>query len=205
MRLLLCSIAICTVPMQHCCALTFRSPERLTASAIVSWSEMYQSEHEGALPKTWNDFKGILEEPIEETMRHSVPVKRYAFISPPITLPEPHSGELVAINRRAIYDTTLSQGILGLTVGLRGPGRYIIYRNPDRHLTFAWVAEDYVLGAFAAAATNLPDPDNEPERVWVKKARRSIYYWRAIYCVIPLLIAATFLWRRCVRLNIVES
>jgi hypothetical protein len=152
------------------------SPDGRTASAIARCIEKYGKEHEGALPKAWGDFGKPLIDQIEEGMRFSVPTKRYAFISPPISLPEPHHGELVAMNRSPIEDATLSFSIFELfTHGLRGPGRYFISRYPDGTCSYSWATEDYVQKTFAVAAARLPEPDNEPERKWVIEARRSIY------------------------------
>ena len=117
------------LPVANCIATIFLSPEIVTARAIASWIETYHQMHNGALPSRWSDFSGILEEPIEDVMRHAAPTKRYAFVSPPFRLPTPHEGNLVAINRSAIYDTTSD--------GLRGPGRYIVFRNDDKNLGLA--------------------------------------------------------------------
>ncbi len=188
----------------HSFATVITTAEGRTARAIATWTEEYQNNHAGALPKEWSDFGESRVGQMEEGMRHSAPTKRYAFISPPIILPQPQQGELVAMNRRAIEEVTYSMGILGgLGKGLRGPGRYIIYRSPEHELSCAWVTEDYVQQAFAAAAARLPVPDQEPERTWVIEARRSVYLRRFISGGVVLLIAV-LAWRRRVRHKHVE-
>jgi hypothetical protein len=173
------------------------SPEGITASMIASCIEKYGKEHEEALPHAWGDFGKPLKDQIEERMRFSAPTKRYAFISPPISLTAPHDGELVAMNRSPIEDTTLSFSIFDLFIhGLRGPGRYLICRYPDGRCSYSWATEDYVQKAFATATARLPEPDNEPERTWVIEARRSIYLWRGICAGVALLLV---LWWRHAR------
>src|SRR5688572_1915719 len=107
-------LSICGFPVANCIATTSITPESITARTIASWIDMYHQMHNGALPTQWSDFSGILEEPIEDVMRYAAPAKRYAFVSPPFRLPPPHESELVAINRSAIYDTTLNRDFWGL-------------------------------------------------------------------------------------------
>lgn len=170
----------------------------LTANAIARWSEIYSGQNGDKLPTGWNDFKGLFEEPLENIMRHSAPVKRYAFLNFPLllTTKEIGKGEVFAINRSDIYDTTLSAGLLGLRSGLKGPGRYVIYRT-DREERFEclWMSAGDVKTLFSSQNAQLPEPDHEPERVWVMKARKASYFRIAIYGALLCGAASLVLWK----------
>lgn len=174
--------------------LTYSTPEQSTARVIASWVDSYSRSHDGALPSSWQDLQNIVEVPVDDALRHTVPSRRYAFISPPLKLVPPLHGELVAINRSDIFDSTLSMSIIGITRGLKGPGRYMIYRTKEGDFSVSWVAADYVQDLFDQAKVALPMPDGEPERIWVKEARRAHLIWNIVWGIV-IAGLAWWLWR----------
>lgn len=188
-------VVICAAYAGPVHALTYSTPEGSTAAAIASWSKIYSLEHADALPTDWSDFRGILEEPLEHVMPHAAPVKRYAFLSPPIELAQPHFGELFAINRSDIFDSTLEYGFWGLHSGFKGPGRYAIYRTQKNEFLSVWVSADYVKSLFENNQRKLPAADNEPERVWVTRTRNAVVMQIAGYGAAICLLILFSLWK----------
>lgn len=173
---------------------TYSTPEQSTARVIASWVDSYSRSHDGALPSSWEDLQPMLDRPIHEIMEYAAPAKRYAFVSPPLPMSAPFHGELVAINRSDIFDTTLTSTIVGFSRGLRGPGRYAIFRTEEGDFAYVWMTSDYVRELFTRANVALPIPDGEPERIWVKKARRAHRIWNIVWGTV-IAGLAWWLWR----------
>ncbi len=158
---------------------------------------MYSGLRDGKLPADWNDFKGLLEEPLENIMPHAAPVKRYAFLSPPLPLNAKEMGiaEVFAINRSDIFDTNLTYDHLGSISKLKGPGRYVIYRTDKEKFGTLWMLADDVKTLFSSHRRQLPEPDSEPERIWVLRARKASYFRIAIYGALLCGAAWMVLWK----------
>lgn len=176
-----------------CFGLSYDTPEGCAADAVAIYSRMYSLEHGGKTPASWDDLRPMFTVPPEEVMSHSAPAKRYAFVAPPIPLLPPHQGDLIAINRSDIYDSTMYTGLFGREHGLKGPGRYMIMRTPNGEFERLWVKPDYVHQVFESASTQLPLVDTEPEGVWVTKARNEVFTRRVIYGALVVGILY-FLW-----------
>lgn len=185
---------ICTLLASKLYGLTYSTPEQIAARAIASWTEDYSKRHEGAVPRSWEDLQPLLDVPVNEVMGYAAPSKRYAFVTPPLELAAPLRGELVAMNRSDIFDSTLSTSVLGYSSGLNGPGRYVIYRATEGKFSFAWVTSEYVHALFSRANVMLPTPDNEPERIWVKKVRQAHQIWTVVFGALAAGLAC-WLWR----------
>lgn len=178
--------------------LTYITPEQVSARAIASWVDSYSKSHDGSLPRSWEDLQPMLDRPIHEIMEYAAPAKRYAFVSPPLPTSAPFHGELVAINRSDIFDSTRSSTIVGFSRGLRGPGRYAIFRTEEGDFAYVWMTSDYVRELFTRANVALPIPDGEPERIWVKKARRAHLIWNIVWGTVlgtVIVALAWWMWR----------
>jgi hypothetical protein len=190
--------AVCLLPMA--CDATERiqpSPEEVAARAIAAWTKMCVELNGGEVPGSWADFRSALKMSVDEILDTVVPTKRYAILMPPIRLTPPLQGELVAVNRSGIMDIVTPPNFPGVGPALKGPGRYVVYRDATGEFKPQWVTEDYITQAFAAADVPLPAPDSEPERAWVSNARQNLLEWRIGYGVMAVLaVVGVVLWRR---------
>lgn len=177
---------------------TVVTPEQSAAMAIASLVESYSRSHDGTSPRSWEDLQPMLTVPVHEWMPHVAPAKRYAFVSSPLRLAAPLHGELIAIHRSDIFDTTLEMTPVGFYTGLKGPGRNVIYRNEEGRYAKTWVTSSYVQDLFSRAGVALPEPDREPERIWVTKARRAAVIWKGIFGTVAgsvMGVLGWLLWR----------
>lgn len=177
---------------------TVVTPEQSAAMAIASLVESYSRSHDGTPPRSWEDLQPLLTVPVHEWMPHAAPAKRYAFVSSPLRLAAPLRGELIAIHRSDIFDTTLEMTPVGFYTGLKGPGRNVIYRNEEGRCAKAWVTSSYVQDLFSRAGVALPAPDREPERIWVTRARRAAVIWKGIFGTVlgsVIVVLGWGLWR----------
>ncbi|WP_038165269.1 hypothetical protein [Verrucomicrobium sp. BvORR106] len=173
---------------------TVVTPEQSAAMAIASLVESYSRSHDGTPPRSWEDLQPMLTVPVHEWMPYAAPAKRYAFVSSPLRLAAPLRGELIAIHRSDIFDTTLEMTLVGFYTGLKGPGRNVIYRNEEGRYLKDWVTSSYVQDLFSRAGVALPEPDREPERIWVTRARRAGMCWKAVL-VTAAGVLGWWLWR----------
>lgn len=177
---------------------TVVTPEQSAAMVIASMVESYSRNHDGTPPRSWEDLQPMLTVPVHEWMPHVAPAKRYAFVSSPLRMAAPLRGELIAIHRSDIFDTTLEMTLVGFYTGLKGPGRNVIYRDEEGRCAKAWVSSSYIQDLFTRANVALPIPDGEPERIWVKKARRAHLIWNIVWgTVLGTVIVglAWWMWR----------
>lgn len=176
-----------------CAAREQESMEAITAGAIAGWSRLC-AEKLGTLPETWPEYRSTLSMSLDNVLNTTQPTRRYALIRPLQRLLPPLQGELIAVNRSPIYDLVTPQGFLGLYNVIKGPGRYVIYKDDEGEYQYEWVNESYVQAVFAATRTPLPDPDDEPERPWVTQAREDMKQRRevAVGILIVGLLAGAF-------------
>ncbi len=149
--------------------------------------EDYQTRN-GVLANKWSDLEGFINRPLDEYFHYAPPNKRYTFVDGVGMLP-PLEGDMLLVARKAGYEITLSDGILPMETHLKGPGRYVIFRNSKGEFRAKWLDERDIVRTFAAAERALPIPDNEPEPSPIKKARQEILLRRSIYTaiiVVPL-------------------
>jgi hypothetical protein len=173
------------------------SPEEVAASAIAAWTRMCTEVNGGEIPGSWADYRAALKVSVDEILDIAAPTKRYAILMPTLKLIPPLQGDLLLVNRSAIHDIVTPPNFPGLSPVLKGPGRYVVYRDAKGEFKAQWVTEDYVAKVFAAANVPLPMPDSEPERAWVAEARRNLLLWRIGYGVMALLaVAGVMMWRR---------
>jgi hypothetical protein len=194
-------LAACLVPLTcRSEAIVAKSPEEATAGAIAEWTRMC-TEISGQVPGSWGEYRSILKVSVDEVFGNTLPTKRYAILPEPMPLTAPLDGQLLAMNRDPIYDVVPSGGFLGMGAGLKGPGRYLIYRTAAGKFSYAWITEDYVKTTFARAKTPLPDSDGEPEREWVIQARAGWMkiMWAAGSVALVVLLSAVILRRRPVK------
>lgn len=171
---LLLSLSCCPARVQE-------SQEAVTASAIAAWTRMCMEVNGGALPTTWPEYRETLKISLNDILGTTLPTRRYGVMNPTVPLIAPLQGQMVVVTRKPIEDLVIPPGFLGLSNVLKGPGRYIIFKDGSGQIQHQWVTEDYVVKTFAAAGIPLPDQDDEPERPWVTEARKSMYVKRGIY------------------------
>ncbi len=151
----------------------------------------------GEIPGSWADYRAALKMSVDEILDTGLPTKRYAVLMPTLKLIPPFQGDLVAMNRSAIQDIVTPPNFPGMSPVLKGPGRYVVYRDTKGDFKPQWVAEDYIVQVFAAAKTPMPTPDSEPERAWVAEARRNLLLWRSGYGVMAVfMVVGVLLWRQ---------
>jgi len=102
--------------------------------------------------------------------------------------------EVVAITRSPMQETTLKDTWVGRLTYLKGPGRYLLYRDSGKYLR-QWIDEPFFQQIWPSTGAMLPEPDNEGERPWVAKARASILTRRMIGGVISIAALAWFVLR----------
>ncbi len=169
-------------------ALTIITAEGGFARHVSRFAGFYAKDNEGRSPSSWLDIEKYCNAPIDATYCDITPTKRYAFLSQPLSLPQPYGGELVIITRRPFRDGThYTNWYGGISEGLRELGRYIIYRTSDGTFHSTYVDEAYVQKAFRGFESLLPEPDTEPlrKREWYAR-------WRSIiaWTVAALIVAA---------------
>lgn len=141
------------------------------AKAMASSCSLYERQHQGRLPTSWEHIAEVRSRhPLEETYRDISPRKRYAFLPQPLRLLPPHEGELVMITRRPFREFRLSWGLFSSQ--LREPGRYLIYRMPGGQFGTEYVSEEYVQALFRGHESLLPVPDAEPIRASEEQSER---------------------------------
>ena len=191
-------VVVCFVSLAPCLAERVQqSPEAVAVGAIAAWTQMCVEVSHGDVPGSWADYRAALKMSVDEILDTIKPTKRYAILLPPMRLSAPLQGDLIAVNRSGIMDIVTPPNFPGVGPVLKGPGRYVVFRDSAGEFKYQWVTEDYITSAFAAAKVTLPEPDSEPERPWVTKARQTLLKWRIGYGVIAVAaIMGVILWRR---------
>ncbi len=164
--------------------LSYSTAEGQIARTMAFCIEQYHQKY-GKLPTEWSELDEFMNRPMDEYFRYAPPSKRYAFV-PSFPLLPPIEGEIVAVTRKPTYEVTLSSGLFGLQTDLKGPGRFVIFRNAKGQFPSRWVNEEYIVRSFAEAKQALPTPDNEPEPKPISNARKEIYIRRSVYAVVIL-------------------
>jgi hypothetical protein len=158
------------------------------AAEACTAAGQFAAAHGGRSPSSWGDIEAYLTEPLDEVYTDLLPTKRYAFLTRPLQLPAPYTGDLIIVNRKPYRELTAEKTMLGTIQALTDPGRYIIYRTRDGGFHSAYVDETYIQTVFENSPDLLPTPDREPERSWEHAARRSsIVGWVApvaIFCLV---------------------
>jgi hypothetical protein len=167
LALLLLSLSCCPARVQQ-------SQEAVTAGAIAAWTRMCMEVNGGTLPTSWPEYRETLKISLNDILETTQPTRRYGVMNPPVPLIAPLQGQMVVVTRKPIEDLQIPSGFLGLGRVLKGPGRYIIYKDAGAKIHQQWVTEEYVIKTFAAANLPLPEQDDEPERPWVTEARRTM-------------------------------
>ena len=156
------------------------------AKEMASCFSLYESQHQGRLPTSWEHIAEVRTgSPLEVTYRDISPRKRYAFLPQPLPLLPPHEGELVMVTRRPFREFRLSWGLF--TSQLREPGRYLIYRMPGGGFASQYVSEEYVQALFRGHESLLPVPDAEPMRASEEQSERLELRNRALGIALLLL------------------
>jgi hypothetical protein len=134
------------------------------ARILKSLMEVHQVRFDGVLPKSWEELESGLDISAPShsgtTSRHLV--ERYLVLDPPVTLepaPVPRGdrgntalrevAEVLAMCRTPIYRTTMDRTV-------KGPGRYLVFRDTAGDLQWTWLEEKEIEDKFAAAHQVLP-------------------------------------------------
>lgn len=187
-------LATLLLSLTCCAARVQESQEAVTAGAIAAWTRMCL-EQNGALPTSWPEYRETLKISLNDVLETTLPTRRYGVMYPTVPLIAPLQGQIVVVTRKPIEDLATPPGFLGLSEVLKGPGRYVIYKDAKGEIQHQWVTEDYVVKTFAAASLPLPDQDDEPERPWVTQARKLMSVKRGVCgAVVGLAILAGLFW-----------
>ncbi|MCW1923758.1 hypothetical protein OKA05_14420 [Luteolibacter arcticus] len=171
-------------------AWTSRTAEASALGNIGSFIKHFETEKK-RLPESWNELEELWGNPLDQTFRLVLPTRRYELFSPPLDLRihEKLSMRVVAITRKPMWETT-RKGNMGRTIALKGPGRYVLYREEDGDLFIRWFDESTIQRLWPSTGQALPVPDQEPERPWVTNARRAIMVKRIGLIVLVILVVA---------------
>lgn len=172
----------------------FLSAENLAARAVASALEYRLAKHSGKHAGSWGDLDRDALYHLETRLSYASPTRRYAILDGSVRLPYPHAGRVLAIMRRASYESIYEFGSYW-TPGLRGPGRYVICLADNGEVTSPWLSESAVQSAFAHAGQALPVPDHEPYLPGIRKAWLGIWVWRAFNIAAAIFIIMV-LYRR---------
>lgn len=172
-------------------AWTYLTPESVALSNLQVPFEVFESNYQRP-PRDWAELELVTSDPLDRMFPLVKPTIRYAYFNPPLTL-RFHAGrtmEVVAITRSPMQETTMKETWVGRLTYLKGPGRYLLYRDSGKYLR-QWIDEPFLQQIWPSTAAALPEPDHEGERPWVVKARASIMARRVIGGMISL---AAFAW-----------
>ncbi|MCW1884103.1 hypothetical protein OKA04_05135 [Luteolibacter flavescens] len=181
-------------------AWTSRTAEVQALGNIATLCKFHEMD-KGRKIGSWKDLDDVWGKPLDEVYPLVLPTRRYELFSPPVELPlhEKLSMQIVAMTRKPMWETT-RKGNMGRTMALKGPGRYVLYREPDGDYRTRWFDESEVQRLWPRTGRALPVPDDEPERPWVTKARTEILWKRiGLVSLVVLLIgwlAGRVIWRR---------
>lgn len=182
-------IALMGVVAGRAWASSYSPAEGSMVSSMARCIDSYEKKY-GVLPTQISELDEFILRPFDEYFHYASPSKRYVFVAS-FQMPPPVEGTIIAMARKPGYETTLSDS---LSEGLKGPGRYLIFRNPEGHIVRRWVSEYDVKQIFKEAKQPLPVPDNEPEPRHIAKVRKGIYVRWAIYALVILAAVAGYLW-----------
>ncbi len=186
--MLLVSPAFCT---------SFSTPENQIARSIAECFIEYHGKH-GEWPDKWSELDESFGRSLDEYFDYAPPSKRYTFVKG-VRLSTPPDAKLLMVMRKPTYEISLSDMLL---VGLKGPGRYLIFEKPGGSVSYAWVDEEHVSRIFAEENQSLPMADHEPETPSIQAVRKKIFWRRAIGALVVLVPLAAFVgWRLALRRN----
>ena len=189
---LLCYLAILLLaPVAR--AWTYLTPESIALSNLQVPFEIFESKYQRP-PRDWAELELVTSAPLDRMFPLVKPTIRYAYFDPPLTL-RFHTGrtmEVVAITRSPMQETTLKETWAGRLTYLKGPGRYLLYRDSGRYLR-QWIEEPFFQHIWPSTGVVLPEPDHEGNRPWVAKARASILTRRVIGGVISMAVIFRFI------------
>lgn len=171
-------------------ASSYSTPERVALENIKLSIVLFELERK-RLPESWKEVDEERQHPLDEVFRNVLPTRRYALFSPPVVLEvhEKESVQLLAMTRKPMWETAW-KGDIWRKETLKGPGRYLLYREPDGQVLCQWFDECTLQRFWRTTGHALPIPDNEPERVWVKKVRTRILTKRIVFGTLTLLAVA---------------
>lgn len=155
-------------------ASTYRTPESTALDNLGTFINYFESTKK-RLPESWAELDKSWGTPLDQAFPLVLPTRRYQLFSPPLDL-RLHEKQLlhvVAITRKPMWETTPT-GDTGQTTAFKGPGRYVLHREENGDFRFQWLDESEIQRLWPSTGQALPVPDQEPERPWVKMARRGI-------------------------------
>lgn len=171
------------------------TPERRFLTIIARCAEEFSAGHDERLPTKWADLEPFL---LGESLQHHPDLlglsKRYGFLPRPLLWDEAkgrESGlrEVYLITRRPFRDSQFEDTWYGGNVRtLRPPGRYLLFRRPDRTFSSAYLLEKEVQLLFRGAEELLPAPDQEPKRLHEQNYLRE----RSLSIALSVFLAAIF-------------
>lgn len=196
-------IACISASITGASALTESTPEGVALMNIASSVTGFEEEHK-RLPRDWKELSDAWQRPLDEVFPKVLPTVRYEYFHPPLRLRfnEHQTIEVLAMTRKPMMEMTSRQSFSGYTTALKGPGRYLIRRDPENRWRQQWLEESRIQVLWPGTGHALPLPDAEPERKWVTKARAEILTRRiglAVAAAVPLLWIAFRIRRRIAR------
>jgi hypothetical protein len=167
---------------------------------IVSLIKFHEDEN-NRLPRDWKELGDAWQRPLDEVFPKVLPTVRYEYFNPPLRLRyhEHKTIEVLAMTRKPMMEMTSRQSFSGYATALKGPGRYLIRRDPGDVWGFEWLEESRIQSLWPGTGRALPVPDAEPERAWVTEARAKIFSRQvglAVAAAVPLLWIAYRIRRR---------
>ena len=140
------------------------------------------------MPESWKELDERSAKPLDLEYPEVLPTVRYELFSPPLPLRlYGRSIQVIAMTRKPMWETT-RVGDMGRTLALKGPGRYLLRRGEDGVIAHEWHPEPAIQRLWPGTGRALPVPDDEPERPWVKAARRQIFMKRIGLIAIVVLV-----------------
>lgn len=171
-------------------ASTYRTPESTALDNFGTFINYFESTKK-RLPESWAELDKAWGKPLDEAFPLVLPTRRYQWFSPPLDLrlDEKRSLHVVAITRKPMWETTRT-GDLDRTTAFKGPGRYVLHREEDGDFRYHWFDESEIQRLWPSTGQALPVPDQEPERPWVREARRDIMMNRVGIGIAVAMVAA---------------
>lgn len=181
-------------------ASTVVSPEGQAMMNIVVSLNAFESG-EKRLPRDWKELSDAWQLPLDEVFPKVRPTVRYEYFNPPLVLRAHGSKtiEVLAITRKPMAEITLKRSAFGYENALKGPGRYMIRREPGDPWGREWFDEAALQRIWPTSGRALPLPDAEPEPEWIGKIRSKVRARQITFSLVGALVVigiAFSMWRR---------